>query len=212
MKGYSKCKNCERVFATELMTMVSGKKYCPECAKDKLKQAKDFKALNDYIYEHIEDKSLMPLINKQIKDYVDNYQMKYSGILYTLKYCFELNDDTGFDTIGDFGLSFLPFYYAKAKKFFLQSYEANINNQKKLKECLDLDPEKVVLKRSELVENDLEWKEHQKKLSHNILLNLDDIEDDEDYDDYDEDIDEFIGQDFRSKNSHLQDLDDVEDI
>ena len=178
-KGVRKCSICGRSFPAEAIKTYNGKNYCEKCEAERKQQSDDLVTLRDYIKLKMNpDNDLWPLISKQIKQYREEYEMTYSGMYATLKFLFEYSDDE-FNYNIESGIAFLPFWYRTARLFFHNMKEVkSSNSEEKIKECLGLSGNYIVLKRSELVEEDKKFLEKKRKEEQKCLLNLDDVEDD----------------------------------
>ena len=179
----SKCCVCGRYVDNELILMIDKKKYCPECGKERQKEKKDYKELMDYIYNLChKDQTAMGLMVKQIKEYVETYEYKYGGILYTLKYAFELLEEP-YEFIPDAGISFVPYLYHQAYEFCRQYYDLKQTDEELIDEVLSMPPIVYDIKRSQIIADDKQFWEEKRKGQGRSMLDMDDIEDDEDEDD-----------------------------
>lgn len=135
-----KCRFCKTQIEKETAIAVpEGKRnkyYCNnECKvndenKSKAKQVKKqqtaeqevshWKQLMDYITSLYGNKINYPFLCTQIKNMKNEFGMKDSGILLTLKYMYEIRELT-FDD--DKGLGLIPYYYQDAKNFYIRKFK-----------------------------------------------------------------------------------------
>lgn len=93
MARLPKCKWCSKEILDKSNATKKGNYWWHNsCLEKKEKQKNenksDYEKLIDYIYE-LYDGNIPVFVFKQIKDYVNEYGMKHSGILLTLKYIYE---------------------------------------------------------------------------------------------------------------------------
>ena len=99
---------------------------CWEENKDKLT---DKEKLEIYINNLFNSKKLNPKINKQIKDYIENYGYSYSGIHKALIYYYEIKGNK-FDLLKTGGgIGIVPFCYQQAYNYYHSIWEAQQNQQ-----------------------------------------------------------------------------------
>lgn len=120
----AKCKFCGKLIEDKAnATKKSNGWWHNECLKEKEKQKNenksDYEKLIDYIYE-LYNGNIPVFIFKQIKDYVNEYGMKYSGILLTLKYIYE-ELEMPFDE--ENGIGMVVYKYSEAKNEWLKQRE-----------------------------------------------------------------------------------------
>lgn len=72
--------------------------------------------LIDYILKKYNITELSGMMQTQLKNYIEEKQYKYIGMLYTLKYYFETLENDKTENIK--GLGIIPIYYEEAKEFF----------------------------------------------------------------------------------------------
>lgn len=96
-----------------------------DCLKEKEKQKNENKSdrqlLLDYINE-LYDGQIPKYVFIQIEEFKKNYGMKYSGMLLTLKNCFETLE-IPFDN--EKGVGIIPYYYDKTSKEWQRQQEIN---------------------------------------------------------------------------------------
>ena len=89
----------------------------------------DMTALKEYISTKYGDKARWPLINKQIKDYVQNKGYSISGILKSLVYFYDVKGNSVDGSNG--GIGIVDFCYQDAYNYYLGLYLAQQANQNK---------------------------------------------------------------------------------
>lgn len=119
-----KCKWCGKIIENKLNATKKGNYWWHNsCLEKKEKQKNenksDYEKLIDYIYE-LYNGHIPVFIFKQIKDYVNEYGMKYSGILLTLKYIYE-ELEMPFDE--ENGIGMVVYKYSEAKNEWLKQRE-----------------------------------------------------------------------------------------
>ena len=87
------------------------------CYNEKFPNEEDKEKLRTYIKNLFNIDKLTVLINKQIKDYTEEYKYTYSGILGTLVYCYEIKK---MDITKAKGIGIVPYNYEDAKNYFQQ--------------------------------------------------------------------------------------------
>lgn len=80
------------------------------------KVKKNRKELYDYICDLYNMKFPTGLIIKQIKEYKEEYGYKYSGMLLTLKYFYEIQENP---VKYNDGVGIIPYIYEEAKEYYL---------------------------------------------------------------------------------------------
>jgi len=104
--------------------IIDNRYYCIECAenrkKEKERNKNGWEELFEYICELYNIDTLTGMMFKQIKDFRENYNYKNKGMYLTLKYYYEtLENEIKEDT----GLGIIPYYYERAKQYFLEKQE-----------------------------------------------------------------------------------------
>lgn len=117
-----KCSICKKEFDRKLITKRGNRNYCPSCVKVMDQRNKDWDLLFQYICEIYECARPNGMMFKQIQSYKENepYNYTYIGIYYTMKYFYEILEK---DVNIEMGLSFVPYYYDKAKKYYNKLYD-----------------------------------------------------------------------------------------
>lgn len=124
------CCYCKQPFNKKLTSGYGkrGKKYFhPECfIKESQREHTDKEKLEMFIMDLYKTEYVSPRIQKQIKEYVEEYGYTYSGIQYTLEYWINIKKrpySTKYDTIG-----IVPHIYEQAKSYKYAIYLATIKN------------------------------------------------------------------------------------
>lgn len=126
MSRLPKCKICKKeIIDKENAIKKSNGYYHKECynklQKEKEENKSDYEKLIDYIYK-LYNGNIPVFIFKQIKDYVNEYGMKYSGILLTLRYIYE-ELEIPFDEENGIGL--VVYKYSECSKEWQKQQEIN---------------------------------------------------------------------------------------
>ena len=136
-----KCKVCGQQFDRDKIPCiaVSAKRYAHiKCATEaglsgqKIeppKKDKDLIALEDYIMKLFNEDYINARIKKQIKEYKEEYNFSYSGILKTLIYFFEIRGNSIDKANG--GIGIVPYIYKEANQYYYNLYLAKIANEQK---------------------------------------------------------------------------------
>lgn len=122
----AKCKWCGKLIEDKTnSTKKSNGWYHVKCLEEKEKQKNENKSdrqlLLDYINELYEGQ-IPKYVYIQIEDFKKNYGMKYSGMLLTLKNCFETLE-IPFDN--EKGIGIIPYYYDQTSKEWRRQQEIN---------------------------------------------------------------------------------------
>ena len=99
---------------------------CWEENKDKLT---DKEKLEIYINNLFGSQKLNPKINKQIKDYVENFGYTYSGIHKALIYYYEIKGNKFDLSKTGGGIGIVPFCYQQAYNYYYSIWEAQQNQK-----------------------------------------------------------------------------------
>lgn len=112
-----KCPFCEISFDREEEEFIYYKNryWHINCYKERFPDEEEKEKLRNYIKKLFNMEQLSVLINKQIKDYVNEYKYTYSGILGTLVYCYEIEK---MDITKAKGIGIVPYNYENAKEHF----------------------------------------------------------------------------------------------
>ncbi len=151
-----KCFKCKKDIPKAEAIKKTNKYYCECCNKE----AEDYKELIDYICNDLyKIKAPTGLMIKQIKDFKEKYNFSNSGIMFTLKYYYEILENK---ILEDAGLGIVPYYYEKAKnhytyKFILEEYIEGFTEEVVVeKHNMCIRPSKY--KKSEIVK-EIDWSE-----------------------------------------------------
>ena len=165
---------------TNEMIVISGKKYCPHCSEEPLKEAQYYKELCTYIADLFggAKNCNMPLITAQLKRLKkNNEEMTTRGMLSTLQYVFEILEYE-FNVDPNYGIeNILTRYYWEAKQYYIKRAERNKAN-KDVFEALNQETEQIVLNRSDLIRRQEEEDKKKDEREHRVLIDADNIEDD----------------------------------
>jgi hypothetical protein len=119
------CPKCNQIIEPNENTKVyKNKKYHIKCYKElvdelynKSKTSQDIKQeLYDYICRIFNLKEITPLIKIQLDKYYTEYEFTYEGMLYTLKYFFDVMEN---DVGKCEGIGIIPYVYQEAKEFYV---------------------------------------------------------------------------------------------
>lgn len=133
------CPKCHNfIESNQNIKVYKNKKYHIKCYKEIVKeiyqksssQQEDKQELYNYICTLYKLKELTPMIKAQIEKYYNEFEFTYNGMLYTLKYFFEILEN---DIDNCNGIGIIPYMYNEAKEFYIlknKIYEAefDINN------------------------------------------------------------------------------------
>ena len=133
-KHMVKCPICNKMFDAnqEPYVMISSRRYahlsCQQSAQEQAEQIqKDKEALEQYIKQLFNYKTLPEKVNRQIKQYVTERNYTYSGILKTLKYWFEIKQGDIEKANG--GIGIVPFIYDDAFTYWRGVWEIKERNK-----------------------------------------------------------------------------------
>lgn len=127
-KRILKCKYCNEEFDAnkEPFVNVGGRRYAHEACAEKYKQSftqeeLDYQELETYL-KVLFKKPVTVRIKKQIKDYREEYGYTYSGILKTLKWWFDINNNS--IEKANNGIGIVPYVYEQAYDYYYRLYMA----------------------------------------------------------------------------------------
>lgn len=89
----------------------------------------DLVALKDYIKELLKDDYVEARVNKQIKDFQQEYGYTYSGMLKSLIYFYEVKGNSTEKANG--GIGIVPFVYKDAYRYYYSIFLAKNQNKEK---------------------------------------------------------------------------------
>ena len=128
-----KCVYCKKEFNKRLTpcVLVGEKKYAhTECAKQEASREKtDEEKLNEYIMNLYKVDYVPPRMQKQIKQFIQQYNYTYSGMLKTLIYFYEIKGNDVKDSYDSLGI--IPYVYNKACSYYRAIWEAQQKNARK---------------------------------------------------------------------------------
>lgn len=133
-----KCGYCNKNTRKSESIHHGSKYYHDNCYKEFVKNRDDRAELIDYICQLYKIDKPSGMILNQIKEYHNNLNYKYKGMLLTLKYFYETLGNTVRE---DDGIGIIPYMYDKAMKQYLLVRNAT-NSVKNLKD--ELVKEKIV--------------------------------------------------------------------
>lgn len=129
-----KCIYCGKTFDRDKdpCVQVSNRRYahknCSALADEKLKQQeKDKQALEEYIMKLFNTTYVDARIQKQIKQYIEEYNYTYSGIHKALIYHFEVKKGDIEKANG--GIGIVPYTYQTAYRYYYSLWEAQQKNK-----------------------------------------------------------------------------------
>lgn len=129
-----KCVYCGKVFDRdkEPSVQVSNRRYahkdCSLTEDEKTKQQEqEKKALEEYIMKLFNTTYVEARIQKQIKQYIDEYNYTYSGMHKALIYHFEVKGGSIEKANG--GIGIIPYVYNQAYRYYFSLWEAQQKNK-----------------------------------------------------------------------------------
>lgn len=130
------CIYCKEKFDRDKVPtiQVSARRYAhKECAEkgeaSKTQEQKDLEALEKYIMKLFDMPYVNARIRKQLKEYQEQYNYTYSGILKTLVYWYEIKGNSTEKANG--GLGIVPYIYEQACQYYYSLYLAKLANEDK---------------------------------------------------------------------------------
>ena len=151
------CPKCKQfIEINDNIKIYKNRKYHIKCYKEfvdelynKSKNNQDSKQeLYEYICKLFNLKEITPLIQIQLEKYYTDYEFTYDGMLYTLKYFFEIMEN---DINKCEGIGIIPYIYQEAKEFYIlkdslssQNIEKNINNKVVKIKPIDYSQNKII--------------------------------------------------------------------
>ena len=123
------CKICGQTFDRDKVPfeLVSARRYAHlECAEKHRQSLSEKDKLNEYIKELFKLEYVSPRIQKQIKNYIEEFNFTYSGILKTLIYYFEIKN--GDISKANGGIGIVGYIYEEAKEYYRRIETANLKN------------------------------------------------------------------------------------
>lgn len=136
MAHYVTCVYCQTRFDRdkEPTTQISARRYAHKhCAEEheqnKSQEEKDIEALEKYIMKLFHEDYVNARVRKQIKEYQQQYQYTYSGMLKTLIYWYEIKGNSTEKANG--GIGIIPYIYKDASNYYYSLYLAKLANENK---------------------------------------------------------------------------------
>lgn len=99
----------------------------PQPKKKEVKEDSNLKELKNYISLKYGNKANWPLITKQIKDLHDNKKYTYSGMLKSLVYFYDVQNNSIEKSNG--GIGIIDYVYKQAYNYYLSIFMARQNSQ-----------------------------------------------------------------------------------
>ena len=159
---YVTCVYCKERFNRDKVPtkQIGARRYAhKECAenyeKNKSQEDKDLEELEAYIMKLFNETYINPRIKKQIKDYKENYNYTYSGILKTLIYWFDIKGNSIEKANG--GIGIVPYIYNTALNYYytlflaqMANSDKDIENYKPKVKIIEIYPPETTVKRIKL--------------------------------------------------------------
>lgn len=179
-KGHVKCCVCGKYVPKDEKITVSGKNYCKVCGTPVLKDAEDFKKVNEYLYVNlgIKEWANMVLINAYLKKLKENYGLSNSQIYFTLMYMYEFEDPPADPIEKETDVFSVIRHFQEAKKFWREYKAIKVPGPDELEKILTAPPVPVVINRSEIIRKEEEDAKKRAKRNHREEIDGDDIIDD----------------------------------
>lgn len=131
------CIYCKQRFDRDKVPFiqVANRRYAhPECAmsedQKKVQEEKDKEALSAYINTLFKTSYVDARIQKQIKQYIDEYNFTYSGIHKALIYFYDIKGNSIEKANG--GIGIVPYIYQDAYKYYYSLWQAQQKNENKV--------------------------------------------------------------------------------
>jgi hypothetical protein len=132
-----KCKYCGVQFNrnAEPFVEVGGRRYahkaCAEAHQATVSQEElDYMELEKYIKKLFNESVISAKIRKQIRDFRQEYNYTYSGMLKTLKWWYEIRGQS--IDMAQGGIGIIPYIYQDALKYYYSIYLAKLANDEKV--------------------------------------------------------------------------------
>lgn len=130
------CKYCTKKFDRdkEPFVQVSARRYAhKKCAENyennKTQEQKNQEQLEEYIMKLFNEPYINARIQKQLKEYQEQYHYTYSGMLKTLIWWFEVKGNSIEKANG--GIGIIPYVYEQACNYYYALYLAKLANEEK---------------------------------------------------------------------------------
>lgn len=131
-----KCLYCSQIFDRdkEPTTQISARRYAhKECAEkhdsNKSQEEKDIESLEKYIMSLFNESYINAKVRKQLKEFKEQYNFSYSGMLKTLVYWYEVKGNSIEKANG--GIGIIPYIYNNALQYYYNLYLIKLANSKK---------------------------------------------------------------------------------
>lgn len=154
------CVYCKQKFDRDRLpfSQISERRFahivCAQRAKaEQDKTEKDKEILYEYIKQLFNTDTINPRILKQLKEYINEYQYTYNGILHALKYWYEVKKNDINKANGALGI--VPFIYKQSIEYYETLWLAAEKNKDKdfntfipeVREITILSPKRNIIKR-----------------------------------------------------------------
>lgn len=160
------CIYCKEKFDRdkEPTTQISLRRYAhKDCAEkylsNKTQEEKDIEALEKYIMKLFNESYVNARVRKQLKDFREQYNFTYSGMLKTLIYWFEIKGNSTEKTNG--GVGIIPYVYKDALQYYYNLYliklansEKDVQKYKPKEKIIEISPPKISPKHIRLLFED----------------------------------------------------------
>lgn len=147
MAHYVICVYCKERYDRdkEPTVNVSGKRYAHEKCYNKQgivknKEEQDYEKLEKYIMNLFSKEYLTAKVRKQIRDYRQEYNYTFEGMLRSLKWWYEIKGQS-LEKANE-GIGIIPFIYEQAEKYYYSLLLAQLNND----ETKNYNPNPVIIK------------------------------------------------------------------
>ncbi len=116
-----KCPECNNLIEKSKSVSYKKRYYCPSCLEEKINRMDSWDKLFNIITNLYEIDKPTAMMFKQLKDYrAAPYNFTDEGMYLTLKYYYYI---LGNSIKEDTGVGIIPYYYERAKQYFLSIYD-----------------------------------------------------------------------------------------
>lgn len=117
MPRLSKCKDCGIELTKEQKHIYSNKTYCEKCYTIKIYERESYNKLISSICQYFNIQVPTGLILKQIKDFKEQFQYTYDGMIYCLWYITQIKN---INLEIKYGITMIKYEYENSKEYFFQ--------------------------------------------------------------------------------------------
>lgn len=148
------CMECKCEINKDIDVQIGNRWRCLQCNNKVQKEKQDRKELYDYICDLYELDIPTTMMMKQIKEFKENYNYKYKGMLLALQYWYEILEKSFNE---ENGLGIIPYIYNEAKKHYIAKQKINSYTIPNLEEqTIIIKPSQTIKKVKKLIDiNDL---------------------------------------------------------